>query len=90
MVVKSGEFMAVVKRHSVGVCDKPSDKEWNGISEMDTAYAEGGLTVGESENGAMRGDRRECSGNRYRRKRLGTKFEHVQFEVQIYNKQLDA
>lgn len=29
-------------------------------------------------------------GTGYRRKRLGTKFERVQFEVQIYNKQLDA
>lgn len=29
-------------------------------------------------------------GTGYRRKRPGTKFECVQFEVQIYNKQLDA
>ena len=29
-------------------------------------------------------------GTGYRRKRPGTKFERVQFEVQIYNKQLDA
>ena len=63
---------------------KPSDKEWNGISEMGQlrVVVVEKLTTGESVRMGV--------GTGYRRKIPGTKFECVQFEMQIYREQLDV
>lgn len=75
---------------------KPSDKEWNGISEMGQlrVVIVEKLTTGESVRMGV-GWRGNTVGGMgvgtgYRRKIPGTKFECVQFEMQIYREQLDV
>lgn len=61
-VVKSGEFMAVASKILCGVCDKPSDKGWNGISEMGQLWVGRVDNGGKCENGSgMEGE--YCGGN---------------------------
>lgn len=60
--MKSGEFMAVASKTLCGVCDKPSDKEWNGISEMGQLCGGRVDSGGKCENGSgMEGE--YCGGN---------------------------
>ena len=80
-------------RYSVECVIKPSDKEWNGIPEMGQLQVEK-LTTGESVRMGMGWMGNIVGGmgvgTGYRRKIPGTKFECVQFEMQIYREQLDV